>query len=118
MFGTNLSDCFLLLFVGQNGGIKGSTGSVRGLCRHPTQPLLFSVGLDRFLRVFDTVKRRQKCAVYLKQYTNALTLLPAQTSGSTLEQGDAESNEDVGANIRDKGAQGGAAPKRRKKKHQ
>ena len=58
------------------GNLKGSHGSIRSLCRHPELPLLFSTGLDRFLRVYDVQKLSQKCSVYLKQYNNAITLLP------------------------------------------
>ena len=59
------------------GAVKGATGSVRCLALHPTEPLLASVGLDRFLRVHSTVNRKQLCAVYLKQKLNGVTFCPA-----------------------------------------
>lgn len=59
------------------GAAKGATGSVRCLALHPTEPLLASVGLDRFLRVHSTVNRKQLCAVYLKQKLNGVTFCPA-----------------------------------------
>ncbi|CAL8468436.1 g7976 [Coccomyxa elongata] len=59
------------------GAAKGASGSVRCLALHPTEPLLASVGLDRFLRVHSTVNRKQLCAVYLKQKLNGVTFCPA-----------------------------------------
>ena len=59
------------------GSLKGTLGSVRHLSMHPTKPnLLFSCGLDRFLRVYDVQKRQQVCRVFLKQYMNTLDVMP------------------------------------------
>jgi ribosome biogenesis protein NSA1 len=71
--------------------LKGSGGSIRCLSHHPTQPLLASVGLDRWLRVHDTQTRRVQYKCYLKQRLNAV-LLSSNTSHvdkfDTAELGD------------------------------
>lgn len=59
------------------GAVKGATGSVRALALHPTEPLLASVGLDRFLRVYSTATRKQLTAVYLKQQLTGVSFCPA-----------------------------------------
>jgi ribosome biogenesis protein NSA1 len=57
--------------------LKGAGGSVRGLALHPAgEPLLASVGLDRFLRVHNTTGRESVGRVYLKQQLNAVCWLP------------------------------------------
>ncbi len=60
-----------------DGAVKGAIGSVRSLALHPTEPLLASVGLDRFVRVHSTTSRKQLCAVYLKQQLNGVSFCPA-----------------------------------------
>lgn len=57
--------------------LKGPIGSVRALAVHATEPLLASVGLDRFLRVHNTVTRRQLADVYLKQHLTGVAFCPA-----------------------------------------
>lgn len=60
------SPCFLP--GTKSGGFSGSvSGSVRSLAVHPTEPLLASVGLDRFLRIHDTQTRQLQAKVFLKQ---------------------------------------------------
>ena len=49
------------------GALKGATGSVRAMSLHSSEPILASVGLDRFLRLHSTASRKQLAAVYLKQ---------------------------------------------------
>lgn len=52
----------------KSGGFLGSiSGSVRSLSVHPTEPLLASVGLDRFLRIYSTQSRKLLAKVFLKQ---------------------------------------------------
>ena len=45
------------------GGFKGAGGSVRSIQCHPTLNYFTSVGLDRFIRVFDLKTRKQKFKV-------------------------------------------------------
>lgn len=61
--------------------LKGAGGSVRTLALYPgvdADPLLASVGLDRFLRVHDLSSRASKGRVYLKQQLTAVVWLPVQ----------------------------------------
>ena len=77
------------------GALKGSAGSVRALALHPSEPVLASVGLDRFLRVHSTASRKQLAAVYLKQHLTGVafcrapdlppTEAPAQEEGAPGE---------------------------------
>ncbi len=53
---------------------KGFSGSVRGLALDPTETLLVSVSLDRYLRVHDVLSRKQLMRVYLKQRLSTLLL--------------------------------------------
>eukprot|EP00899_Mesostigma_viride_P028022 jgi/Mesvir1/8404/Mv12645-RA.1 len=48
-------------------GFKGVTGAIRSISLHPTEPLVASVGLDRFLRVHDLRSRHLVSKVFLKQ---------------------------------------------------
>lgn len=50
----------------------GPAGSIRQLRKHPTQPRLIAVGLDRMLRVYDTKTTKQLDCVYLKQRLNSV----------------------------------------------
>ena len=59
------------------GALKGSAGSVRALALHPSEPVLASVGLDRFLRVHSTASRKQLAAVYLKQHLTGVAFCRA-----------------------------------------
>jgi ribosome biogenesis protein NSA1 len=58
------------------GALKGAGGSIRALALHPTQPLLASVGLDRYLRVHSTSSRNSVMKVYLKQQLTGVCWLP------------------------------------------
>lgn len=49
-----------------SGAVKGLAGGVRALAVHPTQPVLASVGLDRYLRLHATHSRRLLAKVYCK----------------------------------------------------
>jgi len=58
-------------------GLRGAGGSVRALAAHPAHPtLLASAGLDRFVRVHDTVSRRCLAKVYLKQQLTSVAFVP------------------------------------------
>lgn len=50
----------------------GPVGSIRQVVKHPTLPILAAVGLDRMLRTFDVVKRKQLDCIYMKQRLNAV----------------------------------------------
>ena len=59
------------------GALKGATGSVRALALHPgAEPVLASVGLDRFLRLHSMATRKQLAAVYLKQKLTGVAWCP------------------------------------------
>lgn len=56
------------------GSLKGLSGGVRGLQCHPSQPVVASCGLDRFLRIHSLEDRRLQHKVYLKSRLNCLLL--------------------------------------------
>ena len=58
------------------GALKGAGGSIRALALHPREPLLASVGLDRYLRVHSTNIRSSVMKVYLKQQLTGVCWLP------------------------------------------
>lgn len=60
-----------------SGALKGSTGAIRALARHPEEPLIASVGLDRYLRIYHTRTRKQLSKVYLKQQLTGVVFGPA-----------------------------------------
>ncbi|XP_045102755.1 WD repeat-containing protein 74-like [Portunus trituberculatus] len=51
---------------------KGFAGAVRDVVVHPKQPLVFSVSLDRFLRVHNLASRKLVFKEYLKSRLNCL----------------------------------------------
>lgn len=57
--------------------LKGAGGSVRSLSLHPEEPLIASVGLDRWLRVHHTGTKKQLAKVYLKQQLTGVTWCPS-----------------------------------------
>lgn len=57
------------------GCLKGLAGGVRGLQCHPSQPMVASCGLDRFLRIHSLVDRKLQHKVYLKSRLNCLLLV-------------------------------------------
>lgn len=57
--------------------LKGAGGSVRSLALYPgPEPLVASVGLDRFLRIHDCSTRTGRARVYLKQQLTSVAWLP------------------------------------------
>lgn len=57
--------------------LKGAGGSVRSLALYPgLEPLVASVGLDRFLRIHDCSTRTGRARVYLKQQLTSVAWLP------------------------------------------
>ena len=70
-----------------SGALKGSTGSVRALDLHPTEPLLASVGLDRHLRLHNTATRKQVASVYLKQHLMGVVFCPTPAPQKEAKEG-------------------------------
>ena len=58
------------------GALKGFTGSVTALAAHDSQPLLAAVGLDRFLRLYDTNSRRLLARLFLTQALTGVAFCP------------------------------------------
>ncbi|XP_059187389.1 WD repeat-containing protein 74 [Centropristis striata] len=56
------------------GVLKGLSGGVRALQCHPSQPVVASCGLDRFLRIHSLEERNVEHKVYLKSRLNCLLL--------------------------------------------
>ncbi|CAJ1066243.1 WD repeat-containing protein 74 [Xyrichtys novacula] len=56
------------------GCLKGLAGGVRGLHCHPSQPVVASCGLDRFLRIHSLEDRKLQHKVYLKSRLNCILL--------------------------------------------
>ena len=58
------------------GSLKGCSGAVTGLAAHGCLPLLAAVGLDRFLRVYNTSSRQLVAKVFLKQQLTGVAFCP------------------------------------------
>ncbi|XP_074535910.1 WD repeat-containing protein 74 [Halichoeres trimaculatus] len=56
------------------GCLKGLAGGVRGLQCHPSQPVVATCGLDRFLRIHSLEDRKLQHKVYLKSRLNCILL--------------------------------------------
>ena len=74
--------------------VRAATGAIKGLARVPPalspsvahgRPALLAVGLDRFLRVVDCRTRKQRCAFFLKQFTQAVAVLPSAAEVSPAD---------------------------------
>ena len=50
----------------------GPVGSIRQIVHHPSHPLIACVGLDRMLRTYNVITRKQIDCIYLKQRLNAV----------------------------------------------
>jgi ribosome biogenesis protein NSA1 len=89
--------------------IKGIAGSVRSLQLHPTEPLIASVGLDRFLRVHCTETRKLLSKVHLKQQLTGLCWLPLKSveqQEGELRRQQQEQQQQQGVNTGDAAAAG------------
>ncbi|XP_026195263.1 WD repeat-containing protein 74 [Anabas testudineus] len=72
------------------GCLKGLAGGVRGLQCHPSQPVVASCGLDRFLRIHNLEDRKLQHKVYLKSRLNCLLLASRdleEGGGATEQEG-------------------------------
>eukprot|EP00042_Codosiga_hollandica_P043559 m.414025 g.414025 ORF g.414025 m.414025 type:complete len:303 (+) comp56586_c0_seq1:53-961(+) len=56
----------------QVGGYKGAAASCRSLQAHPSLPFIASCGLDRFVRVHNSLTRKPVVKAYLKQQLNCV----------------------------------------------
>ncbi|XP_072031276.1 WD repeat-containing protein 74-like [Amphiura filiformis] len=67
---------------------RGFAGSIRSLQCHPTLPVVASCGLDRFLRIHDTVTGKLQTKVYLKSRLNCLLFSSAdfREQGNSTEE--------------------------------
>jgi ribosome biogenesis protein NSA1 len=74
------------------GKFSGNTGSVRSIAMDDNEECLATVGLDRYLRVFDYNSRSVKYKVYLKQKLNCVVF--AGSSQEKVKQNGAEEEED------------------------
>lgn len=61
--------------------LHGFAGSVRGLCFSEEGGALAAVGLDRYLRVFDTRRNKLAAAAYLKNRLVACAIVSSMGSG-------------------------------------
>lgn len=81
------------------GGLKGLAGGVRALQCHPSQPLVASCGLDRFLRIHSLEDRTLQNKVYLKSRLNCLLLasraLDAVATGGGAQEVKEEEDDDL-----------------------
>jgi ribosome biogenesis protein NSA1 len=77
----------------------GPVGSIRQIVRHPTQPLIACVGLDRMLRTYSTKTRRQLDCVYLKQRLNCVLFCEDNQWPSTNDEigSDDDADQDIDA---------------------
>lgn len=81
------------------GCLKGLAGGVRGLQCHPSQPVVASCGLDRFLRIHSLEDRKLQHKVYLKSRLNCLLLSSRDLEdggGATGQGGPGEVKEEEG----------------------
>lgn len=100
--------------------LKGHGGSVRALHRHPTEPYIASVGLDRWLRVHHTGTRTLVGKVYLKQQLTAVRFapgeeIPDEPKAASEEEEEAEASDDDGSDsdLDDVGRRGPSLGKRK-----
>jgi len=78
-------------------GFKGFAGGIRDIRIHPTEPLVASVGLDRFLRVHNIANHRLLNKVYLKSRLNQCLFRTTLNEGLTLgEEGRVEEEGKMG----------------------
>ncbi|CAB1442835.1 unnamed protein product [Pleuronectes platessa] len=79
------------------GCLKGLAGGVRWLQCHPSQPVVASCGLDRFLRIHGLEDRKLLHKVYLKSRLNCLLLSSRDLEDAAGEAG----TEGVGEEVKD-----------------
>lgn len=75
------------------GCLKGLAGGVRWLQCHPSQPLVASCGLDRFLRIHSLEDRKLLHKVYLKSRLNCLLLASRDLEAGGAAEGEGANQE-------------------------
>ncbi|XP_070826917.1 WD repeat-containing protein 74 [Chaetodon trifascialis] len=75
------------------GCVKGLVGGVRGLQCHPSQPVVASCGLDRFLRIHSLEDRKLQHKVYLKSRLNCILFASRDLEGGGEAAGQGEPQE-------------------------
>lgn len=86
----------------QVGGFKGNSGSIRSIVCHPSQPIVVSAGLDRFLKVYDLTSRKILKKIYLKSNLNSIVLRDGDLQ--LIEPPHAEKREYCDSGIEENGA--------------
>jgi hypothetical protein len=79
----------------------GPVGSIRQVVKHDSCPIIATVGLDRMLRTYNTVTRKQLDCVYLKQRLNCLLMFPDDAFSTADLDGPALSEHDGNINVED-----------------
>merc|ERR1712002_494722 len=74
-------------------GFRGFAGGLRDIRCHPSEPLVASVGLDRYLRVHNVVNHRIVNKVYLKSRLNQCLFKTRLNEGLQLEGEEEEEEE-------------------------
>ena len=67
-------------------GFKGFAGGLRDIRCHPTEPLVASAGLDRYLRVHNFVNHKIVNKIYLKSRLNQCLFKTILNEGLALEE--------------------------------
>lgn len=93
------------------GALAGAAGSVRCLALHPSEPLLASAGLDRFVRVHSSGTRKQLGRTYLKTHITGLAWVPPPLAAPAADEAAGSGAEGQGA-----AAAGGESGKQRRPK--
>ncbi|KAI8473720.1 MAG: quinon protein alcohol dehydrogenase-like superfamily [Monoraphidium minutum] len=84
--GTGHAEALDLRAGRMSGALKGAAGSLRALTLHPGgEPLIASVGLDRFVRVHSTASRTNLGRAYTKQQLTAVAWLPPLAAAPAAE---------------------------------
>ena len=95
------------------GCLKGLVGGVRGLQCHPSQPVVASCGLDRFLRIHSLEDRKLQHKVYLKSRLNCLLFSSRDLEEPAGEGGAQEVKEEEGDEVWDSMERVEEKPKRK-----
>jgi len=106
------------------GAIRGNSGSVREIEAHPTLDLVATVGLDRYVRVYNGSTRKCLGAAYAKQNLTCVAWDAFREEDRNRKKKkmkkskkiDADSDDSDSEGMREKNDDDGILPKKRKKK--
>jgi ribosome biogenesis protein NSA1 len=106
------------------GAIRGNSGSVREIEAHPTLDLVATVGLDRYVRVYNGSTRKCLGAAYAKQNLTCVAWDAFREEDRNRKKKkmkkskkiDADSDDSDNEGMREKNDDDGILPKKRKKK--